>query len=669
MKRKDAVKILWMVVMILCIAVSGAYPGANPQAYADNTAHYVDSVSGSDANDGLSPSSAWKTLEKVNSATFKPGDRILFKAGGVWSGELWPKGSGVSGNPIVIDMYGTGSKPSFTGSPTAKQTLHLYNQEYWEINNLDISANYSDSFTRRGIYVHAEDFGTVDHLYFRNLVIHDVWPNIPHTNNNTAKDTGGMFFEITGGMTVTKFNDIRIENNTIRDLDREGITLTWTSWSNRQGESGGSGPWTGSTNVVIRNNYFTNIGGDGIVAQGVQSPLIEYNTIDGFNLRNYNVSYNAGIWAYSADDAVFQYNEAFNGKTTRDGMAWDADARTNRTIFQYNYSHDNEGGAVLFISYGTEYSRDAVFRYNISQNDRNYLITGNNPKNASLYNNVFYTENGVSAKVFNTSSGTASFKNNIFYNKGPASSNFWGLQYTYNNNTFFGNYSSTPNDPGKMTSDPQFVDPGKGLIGRTTLNGYKLKNTSPAINSGTAVASNGGKDFWGNPLYYGNPDRGVYEHQGDAVVLVNAALGKAVTSGSFINNTAYAVDGASGNKEQHAGLDSGLQWMRIDLGAVYEISGIKLWHYYDNRKYKDVIVQLSSIPDFSSGVTTVFNNDADNSAGQGAGTDSEYAETSAGKEMTFHPVQARYVRLWSNGSSQNTWNHYVEAEVYGVILP
>ncbi|MDQ6422146.1 right-handed parallel beta-helix repeat-containing protein [Paenibacillus sp. LHD-117] len=652
--------------LLVFVMVLAAWPVSVAKVHAQNATYYVDSVGGNDGNNGLSQSSAWKTLANVNAAVFGPGDRILFKAGGVWNGELWPKGSGASGNPIIIDMYGTGSKPAFVGSQTSNQTLKLSNQEYWEINNLDISANYSDSFTRRGIYVHAKDFGTIDHLYFYNLVIHDIWPNIPHTNNNTAKDTGGMFFQIEGGTTVTNFNDIRIENNTIRDLDREAITLTWTSWSNRTGETGGLGPWTGSTNVVIRNNFMSNIGGDGIVAQGLQSPLIEYNTIDGFGSRNYNVSYNAGMWAYSTDDAVFQYNEAYNGKTTKDGMAWDADARTNRTLFQYNYSHDNEGGAMLFISYGTEYSRDAVYRYNISQNDRNYLITATNPINASLYNNVFYVKSDITARMFNTNSGTASFKNNIFYYMGNTTANSWGVSYTYSNNTFFGNFSSTPNDPNKLTTDPKFVNPGTGGIGRSTLAGYQLQSDSPSVNSGIAVGGNGGRDFWGNPLYAGSPDRGMHEHPAGTAMPTNVAAGKPATSSSFINNPERVTDGVTSPASSYAGLDQGLQWTKIDLGAVYNVSEVKLWRYYDGgRTYKDVIVQLSNDPNFASGVTTVFNNDGNNSAGFGVGTNAEYAETASGKSIAFAPALARYVRIWSNGSSVNVWNHLVEAQVMG----
>ena len=47
------------------------------------TTFYVDAVGGIDANDGLSPASAWKTVAEVNGSTFAEGDQILFKRGGI----------------------------------------------------------------------------------------------------------------------------------------------------------------------------------------------------------------------------------------------------------------------------------------------------------------------------------------------------------------------------------------------------------------------------------------------------------------------------------------------------------------------------------------------------------------------------------------------------------
>lgn len=72
---------------------------------------------------------------------------------------------------------------------------------------------------------------------------------------------------------------------------------------------------------------------------------------------------------------------------------------------------------------------------------------------------------------------------------------------------------------------------------------------------------------------------------------------------------------------------------------------------------------LEYSPNFTSGVTTVFNNDRDNSAGLGVGSDQEYAETAGGKSIPVDGVSARYVRLYTSGSSANIYNHYVEVEV------
>src|SRR5262249_12687628 len=76
--------------------------------------YYVDPA-GSNANDGLSPQTAWRTLLKVGISTFQPGDQILFKRDAVWNEWLTPPSSGTTGNPIKFDAYGNGKPPEFTG--------------------------------------------------------------------------------------------------------------------------------------------------------------------------------------------------------------------------------------------------------------------------------------------------------------------------------------------------------------------------------------------------------------------------------------------------------------------------------------------------------------------------------------------------------------------------
>ena len=62
----------------------------------------------------------------------------------------------------------------------------------------------------------------------------------------------------------------------------------------------------------------------------------------------------------------------------------------------------------------------------------------------------------------------------------------------------------------------------------------------------------------------------------------------------------------------------------------------------------------------------LFNNDFDDSAGFGVGEDLPYVETNYGKLINVKAVKAQYIRFYSNGSTSNDANHYIEAEVYGL---
>ena len=142
-----------------------------------------------------------------------------------------------------------------------------------------------------------------------------------------------------------------------------------------------------------------------------------------------------------------------------------------------------------------------------------------------------------------------------------------------------------------------------------------------------------------------------------------------------MENLAMTTDGIkSTSNYANSNTATGLQWVQLNLGAAYNLNDIKVWHYFgDARKYHDVIVMVSNDPNFGSGnYTIVYNNDTNNSAGFGTGTNSEYAESSTGLDIPFTAVNAQYVRLYSNGSTVNSYNHYGEVEVYagtGISCP
>jgi hypothetical protein len=151
--------------------------------------------------------------------------------------------------------------------------------------------------------------------------------------------------------------------------------------------------------------------------------------------------------------------------------------------------------------------------------------------------------------------------------------------------------------------------------------------------------------------------------------VANVALGKPVVSNQepIIGDMTIITDG---DKEAADGsfveFGPGITYVTIDLKEHYNIYAIVVWHYHQHQQaYFDVIVQVSNDPDFINDVQVLFNNDRDNSAGQGIGSDMHYIDTHEGKLIDAKGVKARYVRLYSNGNSMNELNHYTEVEVYG----
>ena len=150
----------------------------------------------------------------------------------------------------------------------------------------------------------------------------------------------------------------------------------------------------------------------------------------------------------------------------------------------------------------------------------------------------------------------------------------------------------------------------------------------------------------------------------------NVAMGKPVFSSDdepIFGRIEMVTDGRKeGVEGNYVELSPGLQRVTIDLGDSYNIYAVLLWH--NTRHiwvYYDVIVQISDDPDFITNVRTLFNNDIDNSAGFGVGVDKHYIEIHEGKLIDTGGVRGRYIRFYSNGSSCNELNHYVEVEVYG----
>jgi len=474
----------------LAVAALALLAGHNISA----AVYYIDAERGDDAGSGTAPELPWKSLARVNAQVFQAGDQVLFKAGTRYRGQLKLQGSGrlVEGKavPILLGRYDEGMNPRIDGEGKVLDTLLLRNVQFWEVTDLEITNLGKNRAARRtGVRVVTDDFGAMHHIHLRRLFVHDV-------NGDLRKEREGcgIFFE-SRGQDDSHFEDLLIEQCHVAHTDRNGICQR-------------CGNRARSLGVVIRGNLLEDIGGDGIKMWGCNGGVVERNVVRGGRRRCDD--YAAGIWPFDCDDALIQFNEVSGMKGTKDGQAFDADYLCRRSVFQYNYSHDNDGGFLLVCTPGNSFNEDTVVRYNISQNDglnsASVIHFGGSARHTLIYNNTIYVGPKQDLPLLNFSmwkGGNADdtqFFNNIFYVDGRAGYN-WdkSTRNACDCNVFFGRHVKRPVDLHAMTSRPALRAPDSGGSGLDSLTGYRL-DPNQAPQRGRLVAGNGGRDFFGQPV-------------------------------------------------------------------------------------------------------------------------------------------------------------------------
>jgi hypothetical protein len=460
--------------------------------------YHLDASRGDDSRSGLSPDQAWQSLAKFNATTFQPGDRILFKAGGVWNGQLKPKGSGrIEGDSsglISISRYGEGTWPRIEGQGRFDDTVLLENIHGWEVADLEITnLGPTPAQWRNGVRVHATGIGKMSRIYLRRLYVHDV-------NGDLRKDKEGcgIFFEASskGG---AYFDGLLIEKCHVVKTDRNGIC-----------QRGHGGP--PSRNVILRDNLLEDIGGDGIKLWGTNGGLIERNILRGGRMRCGKGEAAAGIWPFESNDTVIQFNQVSGMKGTQDGQAYDSDYNCRRTIFQYNYSFQNEGGFMLLCAPGKDVNEDTIVRYNVSVHDginsaRVFHFGGNATRNR-IYNNTIVLSPQQNLPIFlgtdwkGGASRDTIFTNNLFlvseggrgtWNFGPTQGN------VFESNLFIGKHEGLPAGIAITPKAPEFRGPLVPAKSITELVDFKPKSAT-GFPRGKVIPNNGGRDFFGKPV-------------------------------------------------------------------------------------------------------------------------------------------------------------------------
>jgi hypothetical protein len=363
--------LVW-VVFGLCNCFFGRNKIANPKPRVHN--YYFDPQNGKDNADGLSPKTAFRSFKNLQHLSVKAGDSILLKSGGVFTDSLFFSGMGSAEKPVVIGKYGGRKRPYLKGDASAICMIHIYNSEHIVIRDLEIS-NKGKRIRPylSGLLVEAYNYGTAHDITVENLFVHDVYGSLIKGEGNNNKDAGGgqaiWLKNLRGGekdSIPSCFENLLVQNCYIKNCQRNGIMM-WGNWVRKY--------WFASKNVVIRNNILDAVPGDGIVPVGCEAPLVEYNI-----MKNCPPTLPAseacdGIWPWSCNNAVIQFNIVSDHKSKVDGYGFDADYNCINSLFQYNLSFNNDGGIYLLCNSGgwpdgyLSGNTGSVFQYNISIND------------------------------------------------------------------------------------------------------------------------------------------------------------------------------------------------------------------------------------------------------------------------------------------------------------
>lgn len=425
------------------------------------TYYYIDNVGGDDSNTGTSETAAFRSVKKINTIVFTPGDAILFKRGGKWTETLKPLGNGIAGNRIVIGAYGTGELPIIDvegkkhNNDFMSASIILFNQEYWEIRDLEVrnfeKGNPVKPTKKAGILILAKDIGTLHDFKFENLKISNVNGSLKTRTN------GGLFINVIADnapekRVPTNFDGIYVNNCYFLNVDRGGF-INQSFWRKRDmnskfGELCANGKvnnWFPSNNIIIEHSKFENVGGNGLVTRVAESPLVQYNLFVKCGSKTTgNASY-----PYNCDNALWQFNEAcytVYNEGDIDASGFDSDYMCKNTIIQYNYSHHNDWGGLLVCSWGklkNAFNDGTIVRNNIFQDEKHHMIRfSGNITNTEISNNLFVTNAKINDVMLwykhwgNVWPKKTVLKENIFYNQGTT--HFIKLGQT-SNNSFTGN--------------------------------------------------------------------------------------------------------------------------------------------------------------------------------------------------------------------------------------
>lgn len=383
---------------------------------AQNRALYTDCSRTQNGNGSID--SPWNSLAGVDSATLQPGDVVHFRRGTTCHGVLSPRGSGSAEAPIRLTAYGVGARPRIIADAKAEEALHLFNQQYWDIDSLDISGGNT-----YGIFI-SGDTGVLHHIHLSNLLVRDVLGG-----KMQHKESG--LVSISPVSVKAHFDDIVVD-----DVNA-WHTNQWVGILIGGGNLGFPPASDWNTNAVIRNSTVHDVQGDGIVLFRVRHGLIDSSVAWSTGMQDtQTIGTPNAIWTWMCDECTVSRSEAYlTDSPGVDGGSFDIDYGNTKNSVLDSYGHDTQGYCVAVFAAGFV-THDSVVRGNLCINNGRsprmaiyqgaiFIWTWNNGSIDGLKvekNSIYWSPFEDTPAVLNRGqmkTGTASFRDNAIYSTSP----------------------------------------------------------------------------------------------------------------------------------------------------------------------------------------------------------------------------------------------------------
>ena len=270
---------------------------------SENGLCYYLSADGSDLNNGLTPETAIRTPERLNSLPIKCGDVVLFRRGDMFRGRITAIGG------VTYSAYGEGAKPIINSSRRnyADPTL-------WEMTERENVWVCTEKIVNAGIVAldHTGELGKYDELVGKRMIAGvggftgletmtedlQVWSDLAGEK---------LYFFSDKGNPGARFSSIEIgERGNTFGIGGEGVTIDNLHIT----LTGSHGVGSGTTkNLPVRNCIFNWLGGSiltgykGLLTVGYGNAVEIYGGCDGYHVYN--------NWIYQIYDTGITHQFSF----------------------------------------------------------------------------------------------------------------------------------------------------------------------------------------------------------------------------------------------------------------------------------------------------------------------------------------------------------------------